>query len=75
LGQTQGDRQGRRFLQRQTEADDAARADVDKQRQIGAADEHADTVDDIDEINVGRGVVDLTDIERTRRMDVARPGL
>ena len=72
LGQTQGDRQGRWLLQRQAETDDAARADVDKQRQIGAADEHADPVDDVDEVDVGRRVVDLTDIKRPRRMDVAR---
>ena len=55
-------------------ADDAARADVNQQRQIGAADEHADTVDDVDEIDIGRRVVDLTDIERPWCMDVARPG-
>lgn len=52
-----------------------ARADVDQQRQIGAADKHADPVDDVDEIDVGRGVVDLTDIERPRRMDVPPAGL
>lgn len=75
LRQAQGDRQRRRLFEREAEPENTARRHVGDERQVGPADERPAALDNLDEIDVGRRVIDLADIQRVRRVDVSRPGL
>ena len=75
LGEAQRDRERTRLLDRQAKSQNCARKDVDDNRQIRPADEHAGIVDDLDKVDVGGRVVDLANRERMRRSDIAGPRL
>lgn len=74
LRQAQGDRERRRLFEREAEAQNASRRHVGDDRQVGPADEHSAALDDLDEVDVGRRMIDLADIQRVRRVDVSGPG-
>ena len=75
LREAERDRQRRRLLKGEAEAENAARRHVGNDRKICAADEGSATVDDLNEVDVGGRVIDLADIQRVRGMDVTRPRL
>ena len=64
LGQTKRNRQDRRLFQGKAESENGPCRHVGDDRQIGTADEHAGSIDDLHEIDIGWGMVNLTDVER-----------
>ena len=61
-------------FEREAEAENAARRHVSDDRQVGPADKGSAALDNLDEVDVGRRVIDLADIQRVRRVDVSGPG-
>lgn len=70
VGKAQGDREPGRTLEGQTEADDGTRRHIGGDGQIRSANEDAMIVDHLDELDVGRGMIDLDDLKGVGGTDI-----
>lgn len=72
LRKTEGDRQARGLFKGQAEADNRACCHIGSDSEIGASYIGALTIDDFHELDVGRGMIDLDDVECVFGPDIAR---
>ena len=75
MRQTKRNRQSGRVLKGQAKTNNSARRHIGRNRQVGASDENSVAVYYLNEVDIGRRVVDLDNIESVGGADVSRPRL